>query len=71
VSYRAGTFGIPGIADDSPRIICDGCSLVFRLPADRLPPMWFLDGKTKPGWKKTTASDGQRRDYCPQCKARN
>lgn len=73
MSYRCGTFGLEkiGIASGEPRLICDGCGveslIVPPQRMNRMPPVWFLDGKAKPGW--TMEKDGDRRiDYCGECK---
>ena len=69
MAYRAGTrnLGPLGIPDDVPRVICDGCGLVHRIKPNRLPPMWMLDGKAPPKWRRSRDADGKRRDVCPRC----
>jgi len=75
VTYRPGTHGLSalGVADDEPRIICDGCGLVYRLRTDRPPPQWFLDGKAPRGWSKSYEYDHlvkneTRTDLCAKCR---
>ncbi len=71
MSYRAGTAGLSGlgIADSAPRIICDGCGYTLRVGMYGVPPVWFLDGKAPPKWRKVQrTADGGRVDYCPACK---
>jgi len=69
MTYRAGTLGLSpiGIPDDTPRIVCDGCGLVYRIAVDRLPPKWFLDGKSPRGWLRDVDGHGVRHDACPAC----
>lgn len=60
-----------GIRPCEPHISCDGCGLVYNIRTDRIPPLWFLDGKAPRGWKQirtSTADIVSRRDYCPRCK---
>jgi hypothetical protein len=71
MSYRAGSYGLEriGIPSGPPRIRCDhdGCGRVFEVRGrgiGSIPPAWFLDGKSPPGWK-TTRTDERRIDYCP------
>ncbi len=75
MSYRAGigpVFArVMGAEPDGPKITCDGCGLVNRIPTDRLPPKWFMDNKAAPGWsmRRSFDSDGLTRlDLCPRCK---
>ncbi len=65
MTYFCG-MSFPGYRD-TPRIVCDGCGLVHRIPTDRPPPTWFLDGRPPPGWRGVR-DDAFRRDYCPRCK---
>jgi len=72
MSYRAGIFGFEhlGIPSGVPRLICDGCGLVWILPTNRPPPAWFLAKEAKPGW--STSKDGDtRKDYCSICKSKD
>ena len=68
MTYRPGTHGLSalGVADDEPRIICDGCGLVYRLRTDRPPPQWFLDGEAPRGWRREQGE--VRTDLCAQCR---
>lgn len=73
MTYHCGTSGLApiGIPNDTPRIVCDGCGIVYRIKTDRPPPSWFLDGKAPPKWRKVidgSIVSGTRRDYCPRCK---
>ena len=59
MTYRPGTYGLGalGIANDEPRIICDGCGLVYRLRTDRARFLAFLEANaaevaTWPEWKQ-------------------
>jgi hypothetical protein len=71
MSYRCGIS--PGVAvligeaPDGPRIVCDGCGIVYRIREDRLPPAWFFQGKAPPKWKLVKKVDGMREDRCPTC----
>lgn len=76
MSYRSGLgpqlAATMGVEPGGPRITCDGCGLVRRIPDDRLPPAWFLDNRAAPGWKLVRTEDGDggvtRQDLCPRCK---
>jgi hypothetical protein len=74
VTYHCGTYGLEsiGIPSDTPRIVCDGCRIIYRIPrrgAVGAPPAWFLNGNAPPRWRKDEGADGLRRDYCPGCAA--
>lgn len=81
MSYLAGSQGLSammGIADDSPHITCDGCSLRRSVLKDHgLPYAWFMNGKPAPGWslkRVDAAADGtgfKRTDLCPRCKVKS
>ncbi len=61
--------GLGALARD-PQVICDGCG--FTIYIHERPPMWFLNGKPKPGWslKREEREDGsvERDDRCPKCR---
>ena len=72
MSYQCGTGPLLesalGIKAGPPRIICDGCGLVFEVKGGRRsgPPAWFIANKAPPKWKGTR-TDEVRWDYCPAC----
>lgn len=71
MSYRCGIApslaAVMGTEPGGPRITCDGCGLVYRLPENRPPPAWFLDGEAVPGWAMTRTED-KRDDRCKRCR---
>lgn len=72
MSYHCGTQGLTGlgIPDGEPRITCDTCGVIKRLPSDRVPPAWFMNGKAAPGWSLSRTANGGRIDTCPECRKR-
>ena len=77
MTYRAAIFGLShiGIPDHpEPTVYCDGegCTArVVALTRAGCAPAWLLDGKAPKGWRVERFEDGAcRRDYCPQCRAK-
>lgn len=74
VSTKNSQGEVVAMSYGEPHIKCDTCGkqLFFR-KKNGAAPVWFMDGKAPPKWKKGEAinpSTGTtvRRDYCPQCR---
>ena len=66
-----GTARVLKCESGPPRIVCDSCGLIYPIEprgAGACPPMWFINDKSPPRWRKRIGADGERRDLCPRCK---